>query len=150
MVHTFSHNNNIYSVDMMFKYIKNIKSEKYKVNDFLCQLTDKCWWKNNNPNIRISPLEILKNKNSKEYNRIIKSDLRYPIIITIINEKKFIIDGCHRLSKACLLKKKYIRGYFLNKDILNKCLIYKKGYKNGFVDKLSLKDINKLYKERFN
>ena len=102
----------------------------------------------------VSPLQVIKNKNISptDYNRIIHADLRYPIIIT---EKYKVIDGMHRLAKAYLKDKKYIRAYIIDKQIMKKFIISKKKGKQwspsnwDYYESLTKKDIEKLYKDRF-
>ena len=49
------------------------------------------------------------------------SNLKYPIIII---KNNIIVDGMHRLSKAYLLNKKYIKAYIFDNTLLIKKLIY--------------------------
>lgn len=144
---TYTDNNFIYSVDLMFMYAKTIKSKKIKVSDLIHKLKTKNW-------DNLSPLEVIKNKSlsSSNYERIRKANLRYPIII---DAKNNIIDGMHRLSKAYLLNKKYIRAYVFDKDVMKKFIIGKKKGKEwkasdwNYYEKLTQKDFDKLYKDRF-
>jgi hypothetical protein len=43
---------------------------------------------------------------SDHLHQVMNADLRYPIILT---PERYICDGCHRLLKAIILKKKTIR-----------------------------------------
>jgi len=108
---TYTDDNFIYLVDLMFMYIKTITSTKIKLENMLPQLKIKDWG-------NFSPIEVIKNKSvsPEDYKRIIKADLRYPIII----------DGMHRLSKAFLLKKKYVRAYKIDDKTMEKFIISKR------------------------
>lgn len=145
MVQTFSDENNIYSVDMMFAYI-NIFKPKYKnlkVNDLLYTLEFKGWG-DPSKNIFYSAFDVLAkpDKYSDEIKRIKNADLKYPIIIA----NGFVVDGVHRLTKAYLNKNETIRAYIFNKNEMKKYLIDDKGdWKK--VDKMQTYDfIIKFYK----
>jgi len=144
---TYTDDNFIYLVDLMFMYIKTITSTKIKLENMLPQLKIKDWG-------NFSPIEVIKNKSvsPEDYKRIIKADLRYPIIIT--NDYK-IIDGMHRLSKAFLLKKKYVRAYKIDDKTMDKFIISKRKGKKwnksdwNYYESLTKRDIDNLFKERF-
>ena len=144
---TYADNNFIYLVDLMFMYIKTISSEKIKINKLLFQLKIKDWG-------NVSPLQVIKNNSIslKDYNRIINADLRYPIIIT---KNYKVIDGMHRLAKAYLKEKKYIRAYMIDTNTMKKFIISKKKGNSwkpsdwNYYESLTKKDIEKIYKNRF-
>lgn len=144
---TYADNNFIYLVDLMFMYIKTISSEKIKINKLLPQLKIKDWG-------NVSPIQVVKNKSisPNDYNRIVNADLRYPIIIT---KKYKVIDGMHRLAKAYLRKKKYLRAYVIDTNTMKKFIISKKkgnAWKPSdwnYYESLTKKDIEKIYKDRF-
>lgn len=125
MVHTYSENNKyIYSVDMMMAYI-NIykpKHKKYSIKDFEHNMDYQGW---GNINYMYSPREVLNNptKYADDYDRILNADLKYPIIIN----GKNVIDGMHRLTKAYMERKKEIRAYEFNGDLLKKFMVNKVG-----------------------
>lgn len=146
---TYTDDNFIYSVDLMFMYVKTIKSKKINIKKLLPKLKIKDW-------DNYSPIQIIKNKNlsPNDYDRIIHSDLRYPIII---NEKLDIIDGMHRLAKSYMKNKLTIRVYKIDKNIFNKFIVGEKSKKSkewkdsdwDYYESLSEKDINDLFKKRF-
>jgi len=146
---TYTNNNSMYLVDLMFMYVNdgNIVSRKIRTNKLFPQLSRKGWG-------NVSPLQVIKNKNvfMEDYIKIKKADLRYPIML---DTKLNIIDGAHRLSKAYILDKKYIRAYVFNGDIMKKFMISKKKgskwTKNDwkYYESLTKRDVEELYKERF-
>ena len=144
---TYTDNEHIYSVDLMFMYVKTITSIKINVQKLLPALKTLDWGD-------IRPMDVIKNKtvSLNDYNRIIKADLRFPIIIT---SNYGILDGMHRLAKAYLNKNKYIRAYVIDNDTLKKMIISTKTRKSwspkdwDYYESLSSKDIQKLFNERF-
>ena len=147
MTRTYSNNNNIYSVDMMFAYI-NIYKPKYKklnIKLLLDNLKYKGW---GNPKTKefYSPLDVLDNKvkYEKEYNRILNANLKYPIIV----HNNIIIDGIHRLTKAWLMGKKTIKVYNFDKNIMKKFLIDNKGNWEK-IDKIDMYVYIELFYRRF-
>ena len=73
------------------------------------------------------------------------SNLKYPIIII---KNNIIVDGMHRLSKAYLLNKKYIKAYIFDDALLKKFLIDKNENYNR-VDKLNNSYFIELFYQRF-
>ena len=144
---TYTDNKFIYSVDLMFLYIKTISSTKIIIKKLLPQLKINDWED-------LSPYEVIQNKNKsiEHYNRIINSDLRYPIII---NEEYQIIDGMHRLAKAYLNNKTTIKAYIINNKIMKKFIIGEKKGKEWkdsdwkYYESLTTKDIKQLFKDKF-
>ena len=124
MVQTFSDNNKIYSVDMMFAYINIFKPKYEKINvDQFSKTLDYKGWGDPKNNIYYSPKQVLENpkKYKDEIKRINDANLKYPIIVYDNN----IVDGVHRLTKSCLLNKKTIKAYIFDKEIMKKFLINK-------------------------
>lgn len=149
MVQTFSDNNKIYSVDMMFAYI-NIYKPKYqniKIKSLLRTLEYRGWG-DPQQNIYYSPLDVLKDpKNIKyknEITRIKNADLKFPIIVG----NNFVVDGVHRLTKAYLNGKKTIKAYIFTNTDMNNFLINKSGNWDK-VNKLKIYDYIQLFHERF-
>ena len=147
MVQTFSDNKKIYSVDMIFAYINIFKPKYVKVNvqNYLSTLEYNGW---GNPKIKefFSPKNVIDNpkKYKEDYKRIMNSNLKFPIVIANNN----IVDGVHRLTKAYLQKKKEIKAYIFDGELLEKFLIDKN--KNlDKVDKLNTYDYIELFFKRF-
>lgn len=103
-------------------------------------------WGDPKKNIKYSPNDVLNNpkKYKTDYSRIINADIKYPIIIT----NDIIVDGVHRLTKAQLLNKKYIKAHIFNDKQMSKFLIgNNKNWEK--IDKLQTYDFIKLFNERF-
>lgn len=134
----------IYSVDMMFAYIKIFKPVSIKINikDYLYTLDFKCWENKG----KISPKDVIKNKKKykNDYKRIKKANLKYPIIIA----KNNIVDGVHRLTKAFIENRKYIKAYVFDKYLLKKFSLNTINNWNT-VDKLNIYDYIQLFYKRF-
>lgn len=149
MTQTYSDNNYIYSVDMMFAYLyfNKMKPTKYIIDDNILKNLDYKSWGDPIKNIKYSPKQVLKNpdKYPEDFERIKKANLKYPIIIT---EDGNIIDGVHRLTKSVLNNKKYINAYKFNNKLMKKFIIAKKGDWDK-VKKMKLYQFIILYIERF-
>ena len=149
MVQTYSNNNNIYSVDMMFAYLNIYKQRvsytKILVSKYIQTLNYKGWGDPQN-NLFYSALDVIDNpkKYKNEINRIENSNLNYPII----TDGKFIIDGVHRLAKSHMKNKKYIKCYVFDKPLMKKFLINNKGDWDK-VDKLPINYYIELFNKRF-
>jgi len=149
MVQTYSNNNKIYSVDMMFAYINIYKPKSINVDiKSLIKTLEYKLWGNPQKNIYYSPIEVIKNPKNKKYkheiNRIKKANMKYPIII----DGNHVIDGVHRLTKAFLNNQKNIKAYVFTKKEMNKFLINKTRDWNK-VNELEIFDFIKLFYERF-
>lgn len=147
MVQTYSNNNKIYSVDMMFAYIQHFKPESKNVlvDEFLDTL-EYYGWGDPSKKIYYSALDVINNpkKYSEEFSKITGANLKYPIIV----HNGFVIDGVHRLSKAWLNHKKYIKAYEFDNDLMKKFLINKDGdWKK--VDQMEIYNFIDLYFRRF-
>lgn len=129
---------------MMFAYIKIFKPVSIKINikDYLYTLDFKCWENKG----KISPKDVIKNKKKykNDYKRIKKANLKYPIIIA----KNNIVDGVHRLTKAFIENRKYIKAYVFDKYLLKKFLLNTINNWDS-VDKLNIYDYIQLFYKRF-
>lgn len=147
MVQSFSDNKYIYSVDMMFSFLKNHKYPvtKVKVEQYLDSL-DHPGWGDPEKEIAFSPNDVLKypRKYKDDYQRILKADLSYPIIIS----NGYIIDGVHRLTKAYLQHRKFIKAYIFTPDLMKKFKIAK--YNEwAKVLEMEIYEFLDLYEKRF-
>ena len=147
MVRTYRDNSKIYSVDMMFAYIKIYKPKSIYVNvkPLLINLEYKGWG-DPETNIKYSPLDVLKDpkKYKDDMERIKTANMNYPIVLHGSN----IVDGVHRLTNAYLTDRKKIKAYVFTKEIMNKFLINKtKNWDKVF--KLQTHDYIILFYKRF-
>jgi disulfide oxidoreductase YuzD len=144
MVASFSDGKYIYSVDLMHTYINNKKLEVKKVKiDLLLKNLKYDGWGDPTKNIKYSPLDVLANpkKYKKDYVRIIKADLKYPIIV---DSNYNIIDGVHRLTQVYMNKKQTIKAYQFDDNLLKKFKIAKNGeWKKA--DNITIADLVTLY-----
>jgi len=151
MVQTYSDNNYIYSVDMMFVYIHYNKSKyiKIKVDDLVKNLDHNGWNDDpdNDPKYAFSAYDVINNpdKYESDFTRIMNADLSYPIILSKDNN---IIDGIHRLTKAYIEKNKYIKAYIFDSKLMKKFIITKRENWN-LINNLKSYNLIMLYIERF-
>lgn len=141
-----------YSVDAMISYIHNhkIEVEKVPAKPFYGLLDNKSWIDSNN-NHEYSPIDVINDpkKYPNDANRITEADLKYPIILSHVNDNYFVVDGYHRLAKAYLTKKKNIRVIIFNKDLLDKFILCKSKNKEKYLDQLRTFNIIDLYTKNF-
>lgn len=157
MPRTYSTNNKIYSVDMMFAfvYIFSPTIVEVDVDDYVSNL-DYPMWGNPQTNDMYSPNDVLKNRKEEKYKndlqRISGSNLSYPIIIhTSLNgdvDSDIIIDGIHRLSKAKLNKKERIKAYLFDDELMDKFLV-DDNLDFDKIDKLEVYQYIALFNRRF-
>ena len=117
-----------YSVDMMFAYINIFKPKSVKLNlNEVDYNLDNLSWNG------VSPNEVLDKPDlyPEDYNKIIKADLRYPIIL---DKDHSIFDGVHRYVKAVLLNKPYVRAYVFDDDLLDKFVINEQNQMHQFIE----------------
>jgi len=142
MPNTTSIDKNVFSVDLMFAYINIFKPDKIKIklNNINYDMDNKGWGDSN-----IFVNDVLKNpkKYKNDYNRIISSNLKYPIIM---DSKGIIIDGVHRYIKSKLLNKKTINSYIFDDKLLKKFIINNNGNYNV---KLEINEYIELFYKKF-
>ena len=145
---TYSNNDYIYSVDMMFSYImlNKPKFTNIKVEELVEQLNYDGWGDPIN-NIKYSAIDVINNpsKYKNEYDRIKKADLNYPIIIS---SDGYVVDGIHRLSNAYLNNVKTIKAYKFNDKIMKKFILAKSNEWDK-VDNIKSYNLINLYASRF-
>jgi len=66
-------------------------------------------------------LENIKKPNKKFYDRVMRANTKYPIMLS---EEGWIIDGSHRVSKLKWEGEKYIKVHIISKDDLEKTQIF--------------------------
>jgi hypothetical protein len=153
MKNTYGDEKYLYSVDMMIAYVNEFKprSIALPINIFESVLDEKMTWGNPSKNIYYSPNDVIygKHKKYKEYykeemQRIINSNLKYPILI----HNGYIIDGVHRYVHAILSKKKKINCIIIDTKLMNKFKLVNYGEWEK-LDSLNVYDIMNLYNKRF-
>lgn len=145
---TYSDNNNIYLVDLMFMYVNrnNVKIKYILVSELSDQLKNNDWGD-------LTPIDVINKGSGYHFKRIMDADLNYPIMI---DNNNYIVDGMHRLSKAYMLKMKYIKAYTFDNKLMELFKIGKKKDENWskedweYYESLTKNDIEQLYKDRFN
>lgn len=149
MVHTFSDNNKIYSVDMMFAFLNIFKHKvsTVEISEYM-KTFDYKGWGDVSQNIMYSVNDVLKNPTKKKYSEDVKrikdANLKYPIIIYNNN----IVDGVHRLTKSYVQNKTHINAYIFDDKLMKKFLINNKKDWNK-VNNMKIHEFIELFYERF-
>ena len=140
---TASNGKKVYSVDMMFAYIrlKKLRAIKLPISSIQFDTSAKCW---PHGKTEISPDQVLKNpkKYAVDYSRIENADLRFPIIMN----SGYIYDGVHRFIKAKRDNRKFIAVYEFDNRLLERFLINKTG---DFEPQLEIHDYIELFNKKF-
>lgn len=135
----------VYSVDMMICYLNIVKPEvkNVKIATLKKFITADAW---GNPltNKYYSPNDVIKDpkKYKKDYQKIKKAKLKYPIIMCSGN----IIDGYHRLTKAYMKKISNIKIVNIDKSTLEKFYL---GTNLKKIYQMQLYEFIKLFNDRF-
>ena len=152
MVRTFSEDNFVYSVDMMFVYLKHNSHPitKIDVKDYAHTL-EYPGWGNPAKGIEYSATDVINSplKYQDDYKRILQADLSYPIIIS---DKGYVVDGVHRLSKAYMQKIPQIKAYVFSFGLMNKFIIAEKIDNVNVwekIDNMEAYELIDLYYQRF-
>lgn len=151
---TYADNDYIYSVDMMFMYLDAFhpKPTSFNVQKLKDEL-DVNYWRDDQGTF--SPNDVLNDKHryKDHYDRVLQADLSYPIIIH--QPSQIVVDGVHRLTKAYIEKRKKIKAYVFNDELMKKFIISKRSGEAwrdsdwNYYESLSLEDIRKMFEERF-
>lgn len=117
---------NIYDIDLLKKICFNNHVGEVKVKDLVEQLYDKNAWEEGGK--KVSPMMVITNPTFnhtyiEHMSRIRMSNLDNPIMIRASSKK--VIDGYHRLSKAFISNKKYIKVIYVQEEQMKKSLIKK-------------------------
>lgn len=120
MPQTFSDDKYVYSVDMMFVFLKHntYPLQKIKVGEYV-DVFNYPGWGDPGKGIAYSALDVINNprRYQDDYKRILQANLSYPIIISADGD---IVDGVHRLAKAYLKGKKEIKAYVFDRELMDK------------------------------
>ena len=145
----------LYSVYLMHKYVNKFKPKKVDldINNFL-YVQHMPVWTDRKLNMSMTIYNAIERfkKCSTDYEKILKADLKYPIICTYDPLDTYLVmDGYHRLGKAFLLKKKTIKAYvFTDPKLLKKFKLgplHDDTYKK--LDKMTQAQLDKLFDETF-
>ncbi len=120
----YTENGKIYDINKIHEIVKKkyLFGKYISINKFVSQLNSNVW------DIGVSPLQIMNdpdynNETRFHMNRILEVDSEeYSIYVS---ENFTVIDGYHRLCKAKLEGKKYIKAIKISEEILEMCF-YKK------------------------
>lgn len=145
----------IYGNDMILAYINIFKPKVEKINmksKIIQKNLHKKEWFTEKLKNGLSPINVINNpdKYSEHYQRILKVDMSYPIIIW--KEKKEVIDGNHRLGYAYLHKHTTIKAYILDNQLMKKFQLGK--FKNmkeyqKIVNQIDINDQIELFYKNF-
>lgn len=96
-----THNNKLYDLNKILKIVENKQPKLFPISKLKWILKYTKVWKN----------------------RIKKSSLNYPIIITKEDGKYIVIDGVHRLTKAINLNNRNIMCKYVSKKEIQSALL---------------------------
>lgn len=70
----------------------------------------------------VTPNQVLQNigQNRREYDRVLKADLRYPIEVFQFKQRLMILDGIHRLARTITLGCRKISVRYVPEDAVQK------------------------------
>jgi len=147
---TYCSQGKLYLIDLMLLHINNNKLIPYQLNMSILmpQLNDVGYG-------GISPMQVINDRTVSidDYDRMVFSDLRYPIIL---DTNLRVVDGSHRLGWSYMLNKKFIDVHIFDKTLMEKFVIEEKKVKRRWIERdwdyynsLTMKDIEELYKKRF-
>lgn len=75
------------------------------------------------------------NKDQEHWNRVLNSDLHYPIHVLEWNGRLLVLDGIHRMIKAKILNQNEIKTKVLNKSHITKILPEREDLNTGFLSR---------------
>lgn len=75
-------------------------------------------WTYNGRQFAISPNDVLASpmQYAEHFNRVLRADLDYPIVVRKDGDRIIVVDGCHRLVKAHLNGQKEIKASVMSKE----------------------------------
>lgn len=121
----------VYDIEKLWELTNDLIPQKILVNKLIYMLNELLWSDAEGtdlpaPGNDISPMQVMQNPSLSKYHTdmIKEADLSYPILLLITtNGTLDVIDGLHRLSKAYMMRKKYISGVIIPDDILSKAIV---------------------------
>ncbi len=91
--------------------------EDMSINDLLWHF-DMPFWNTTDGNYDLKPIDVIDNpeKYRKEYERVMKSDVSYPLDIMFWKQRWLLLDGLHRLVKLSISGCKTIKVHKVPKS----------------------------------
>ena len=74
------------------------------------------------------PVEV--GADDRHWDRVLEADLKYPILVRVLNGEMYVVDGFHRIIKAFLLGKEFLDAVDVS-DLMEQCLTM---IPEGYVD----------------
>lgn len=111
---TYGDEDKKYSIDKLAKLVSNRKPKNIPIDKVIIK----------NKTLETAEgnfLENIKKPNKKFYERVMRANTKYPIMLS---EEGWIIDGSHRVSKLKWEGKKYIKAHIISKADLEKTQIF--------------------------
>jgi hypothetical protein len=111
---TYGDEDKKYSIDKLVKLVSNRKPKNIPIDKVIIK----------NKTLETAEgnfLENIKKPNKKFYDRVMRANTKYPIMLS---EEGWIIDGSHRVSKLKWEGEKYIKVHIISKDDLEKTQIF--------------------------
>ena len=101
----------------------DVPTEKMDIAKLIWHFSIPFLWKNGGV-YNLTPQEVLGNPDvhKKEYSRMMKADMQYPIDIMENKGRWLILDGLHRLMKAFILKQTKVNVRKISRDKIPKIL----------------------------
>lgn len=112
----------------LWNFVKNKEIKTYNIKDIKHWIYKPCWSYNNNGiDCYYSIYQVLQQKNKfrKDWNKIKKANIEYPLIIIEDEYDKYgcILDGNHRFAQIIINKEKKVKYQFITKKELKKLII---------------------------
>ena len=105
---SFTHNGVEYDLDCVLEIVEDRQVEQYPLQKLRWILDE-------------MPTGYFDEREQRDRTRL--ADVTVPVIITGSNESLVVIDGIHRLKRACELKMAFLPGRYISEEDLSTCEI---------------------------